>query len=189
MSELEAVNLMLFTIGEQPVNTLEVSGVAEVAIARDTLQETSRDVQADGWHFNTEHGWQCLPDTEGYIHLPRNCLHAFDPSKRHDVMQRGFRLYDRRRHAYEFDGPLALSMVLFLPFEELNHPARRYIFIKAARRFQERTFGSQVIEQFTGREEIDAKGAFQAADAAAANYNILHDNQPTLRTVEWDRGL
>jgi hypothetical protein len=189
MTELDAVNIMLMTIGEQKVNTLEVSGVVEVDIARSILHETTRDVQAAGWHFNTEHGVRYIPDTQGNIQLPRNCLQAFDPTKRLDVMQRGTRLYNRKTHDYVFKGPVTISMVILLPFDELNHPARRYIAIKAARRFQEREFGSQVTEEFVGREEMDAKAELQAADAAAANYNIIHDTNPNLRTVLWDRGL
>ena len=54
MTELEAVNVLLTTIGEAPVNTLTGNQVTDVTIANQVLTEVSREVQAQGWHFNTE---------------------------------------------------------------------------------------------------------------------------------------
>ena len=54
MTELEAVNILLTTIGEAPVNTLTGNQVTDVTIANQVLTEVSREVQAQGWHFNTE---------------------------------------------------------------------------------------------------------------------------------------
>lgn len=189
MAELDAVNQMLSSIGEQKVNSLESSGLTEVDIARDTLHETSRDVQAQGWHFNTDYAVRLLPDHTGVVHLPRNCLAAYDPTWRLDVMQRGGRLYDRKSRGFIFKNPVVVSLVTFLEFHELNHPARRFIAIKACRRFQERVQQSQITEEFLLREEQDAKNELLSADADAARYNIVHDNLPSARTAAWDLGL
>ena len=54
MTELEAVNILLTTIGEAPVNTLTGNQVTDVSIANQVLNEVSREVQSQGWHFNTE---------------------------------------------------------------------------------------------------------------------------------------
>ena len=53
-SELEAVNFMLDTIGEAPVSSIEGSGLVDVKIAVNTLAMVSRQVQVEGWAFNTD---------------------------------------------------------------------------------------------------------------------------------------
>ncbi len=47
-TELQAVNIMLALIGEQPVSTLE-SSYTEALLARTELQNTSRAVQKKGY--------------------------------------------------------------------------------------------------------------------------------------------
>jgi hypothetical protein len=54
MTELEAVNVLLTTIGEAPVNTLTGNQVTDVTVAKQVLLEISREIQSQGWHFNTE---------------------------------------------------------------------------------------------------------------------------------------
>ena len=49
-TELDAVNIMLNTIGESPVNSLDDGlPVADAAIARSVLREVTIDVQSPGW--------------------------------------------------------------------------------------------------------------------------------------------
>ena len=55
MTQLEAVNVLLTTIGEAPVNSLSGKQTTDVAIAQQVLNEVNREVQSRGWHFNTEY--------------------------------------------------------------------------------------------------------------------------------------
>ena len=52
-TKLMAVNTILSTVGEAPVNNL-TAVTADVRIAESVLDEVSREVQSAGWHFNTE---------------------------------------------------------------------------------------------------------------------------------------
>ena len=54
IEQLAAVNELLQSIGQAPVSTLDTSN-PDVSIAWNTLVSTSRDVQAEGWTFNSEH--------------------------------------------------------------------------------------------------------------------------------------
>lgn len=50
----DSVNVCLSVIGETPVNSITGSSLpTQVALAKQTLQEVNRDVQAKGWWFNT----------------------------------------------------------------------------------------------------------------------------------------
>ena len=55
-TKLETVNSMLGHIGETPVNSIADTNALPVsaAMAVTIVDEVSREVQAEGWHFNTE---------------------------------------------------------------------------------------------------------------------------------------
>jgi hypothetical protein len=60
-TELEAVNAMLASIGEAPIASLDSATAADVQTAISLLRNTTREVQARGWRFNTEFGFQIAP--------------------------------------------------------------------------------------------------------------------------------
>ena len=71
--ELPAVNQILASVGQAPVTTLDHTH-PDVAIAYDTLIQISREVQAEGWTFNTEYKVKLTPDTNDQIAYPSNVL-------------------------------------------------------------------------------------------------------------------
>ncbi|MEE8385644.1 MAG: hypothetical protein V3S01_06990 [Dehalococcoidia bacterium] len=54
MSKLEAVNEMLYDIGERPVSTINGTARLDVIRAEATLDRVTREVCASGWWFNRE---------------------------------------------------------------------------------------------------------------------------------------
>ena len=104
-TELEAVNKMLESIMESPVNTISTNDLpAEVQTAVNTLKEVSRDVQKEGFAFNTDEDFELLRDSEGHVYVPGNALDVdlTVDNQNADVVQRGLRLYDRKNHTYVF---------------------------------------------------------------------------------------
>ncbi|MBX6334124.1 hypothetical protein IRY61_02150 [Candidatus Saccharibacteria bacterium] len=184
-TELEAINTMLTTIGESPVNTVEDSGLLDVVIARQILHTTSREVQARGWHFNTEKNFPLQPTVDGTIVLPDTVLRVDTVGEYSDidVVVRGNRLYDRRNHTYTFKKPLNVDMVVLLPFEHLPEAARIYITIRASRIFQERVVGSETLSAFSRQDEIRALAALRDMDTETADYNVLKDNYAVARVL------
>ena len=74
-TKLEAVNSMLSTIGEAPVNSL-TSGLVDAETAETILNEVSRSVQAHGWNFNSEPDYTVAADTSGNVVLPTEIIRA-----------------------------------------------------------------------------------------------------------------
>jgi len=187
-TELDAVNLMLNSIGEAPVNSLDV-GLADVATARLTLWRTSREVQSRGWHFNTEEGITLSPTVEGHIPLPENTMRVDTNEQEYqdvDVVQRGNRLYDRKNHTYIFAKALKLDFIFFLNFEELPEAARWYITVKAARRFQNDVMGSETIYKFKKEDELEALSILKEAEGDTGDYNMFTGSYSVLNV--WHRG-
>lgn len=187
-TELDAVNIMLGTIGESPVSSLSNDqSMVDVALARQILREVATQVQEEGWHFNTEVNWKLLPTTDSKeLLLPANCIQV-DTSgydRGTDVVSRGSRLYDRTRHSYEFDKPLTVDMVILLDYHEIPQAGRHYIAIRAARVFQQRMVGSETLGGFTSQDEMRARAALKKLDSNTADYNILSGSWSVARILD-----
>lgn len=176
MTELDAVNVMLTSIGQAPVNTLTVPGIKDVSFAQLTLHNTSRNVQTRGWWFNRESDFPISVDAaSGHMLFPANAL-ACDPMDRsRDLVERGRRFYDKDRHTDDFSGeqPLKCDLTVFLVFEDLPQAARNYIATRAARLFQANNVGSQILYAFTKEEEQLAMVEMQRAEHRATQTNML----------------
>jgi len=185
-SELDAVNQMLVSIGEAPVNVLG-SGLQEAEIAQTTLTNISRDVQSQGWYFNTEIRYTLARNSDNEIVLPNNCVKV-DRTQVYrdydtDVVERNRKLYDRVTNSYIFDKDLVVNMVVLLEFNELPEVARRYITLKAARVFQDQTVGAQELHGYQINDEQFAYLALREAESESMDYNVF-DNYDTYRVLD-----
>lgn len=187
-TELDAINIMLGTIGESPVSSLAgESSMVDVSMARQILREISTQVQEEGWHFNSEIAWSLTPDAvTGEITLPSNCIQidTSGGSTTVDVAARGRRLYDRVNHTFVFSGSLTCDMVVLLSFDECPQSARHYIAIRAARVFQQRMVGSEALGGFTEKDEIRARASLRKFDGNTADYNILSGSWSVARILQ-----
>lgn len=171
-TELEAINVMLGTIGEQPVNSLDISTISEVSIAQNILFDVSREVQTRGYSWNTDTEYP-LALSEGEIPLPVNCIDVNVTSDTsHWIIQRGSRLYNRTDHTYVFTEGVEATIVWFLPYTDLPQAARNYITLRSARKFQVRILGSESIEKFTEIDENQAWLTLSAKEVDQGNYSM-----------------
>jgi len=186
-TKLEAVNTMLGVIGESPVNTISGSSLpVSVVMALNVLDEVSREVQSEGWHFNTEFEYPLVRNSSNKFSLPTNTLKIDTPIDKYtdiDVVQRGTSLYDRKNHTDVFNEDLEVTITFELAFEDLPQQFRTYINIKAARKFANRFLGSPEIESFTLRDEINAKATAVDSDSENADRTIF-DNYDVLRVID-----
>lgn len=187
LTELEAINIMLSTIGESPINSLSASqSTVDVGIAQSVLREVSIQVQEEGWQFNTEINWVLpLVAGTGELQIPLNCIQidTVGPDVHVDVSMRGQRLYDRINHTFVFTKSLTVDMVLLLEFTEMPQAARHYISVRAARVFQQRVIGSDTLGSFTKLDEALARASLKKLDSNNADYNILSGSWSVARIL------
>ncbi|MEM9750919.1 MAG: hypothetical protein AAF869_08215 [Pseudomonadota bacterium] len=188
-SELEAVNLMLATIGESPVSTLAQSGQVDAVIAHQTLSETSIDVQSRGWRFNTDKAYPLKREAAApwTIPVPATAVRidTVGADATLDLTVRGGKLWDRRNHSFSFPerAEIRADVVWLLPFDELPQAARRFIAVKAARIFQDRVVGSSTINRFTRRDEEMAEAGLRKFEAKTAKRSVLNSNWAVMRVL------
>ena len=192
MSELQAVNMMLTTIGEQPIaNINDKAGLQDASIAQDILHNTSRQVQSRGWIFNTDLQKILSPDnataTGGKIKIDTNVLRIDTTAKKRssktDIIERAGYLYDREKNTYLFTDDVTVDYVTFLPFDSLPESARRYISVKSARIFHDRVVGSSELHAFFQQDELQAWSDLLEYQSEVADFNIF-DDYDTFRIVD-----
>jgi hypothetical protein len=180
MTELEAVNEMLMSIGQAPVNSLAVTGIKDVAIARQRLRTALRSILSMGWWFNTDEAFDLTPDLDGNIVIPVNALKV--DSDGSDITERnldgkGRCLYNRAEQSFEFADPVTVRVVWGFEYEDIPQTARDYIGTVAARRFQSKVIGSQILDRFEQEDEIKAYIALIREDRASRRTNLFTGNR------------
>jgi len=189
-TELEAVNTMLTSIGEQPIQNLDdLAGLTDASIARQILNNVSRAVQSRGWVFNTDLDKVMKPDQYGEILLNDTILRVDTTTRMrdpdNDIIERGRRLYDRQKNTDKFDEgtEVKCNLIIYLNFKDLPEPARRYISIRAARIFHDRVVGSGELHRFYQEDELQAWSTLIEYEGDTADYNVF-DNYDVYRVVD-----
>lgn len=182
-TQLEAVNTMLGYIGEAPVNS--ISNTAELPVsaanAVTILDETSREVQSEGWHFNTTED-HVLSPVEDAITLPSNILQVdHEGSDDVDLVQRGLTLYDRKNRTSTFTKDIKVTIVELLDWDSLPEQARRYIALRSTRSLQARIVGSRELEALILRDEFAAKANLETSDNANSDRTIFDNYDASSR--------
>lgn len=192
MTELEAVNKMLRSIGQAPVNSLAVAGIGDVADAIDALTTTARDVQTVGYWFNTDENYDLTVGSDGYIRVPEGVL-ELDPqdplltvSVRLLPDESGFALWDGDNLTFTWAAATTVpcKIIWGFSFDTLPASARTYIATAAARRFQAQKVSSTILDRY---DEIDEERAFtlmQRRDRAARDTNTF---RRSLHHLRWGR--
>lgn len=186
MTELEAVNIMLRAIAENPVTTLDEDTIEDAQIALSTLREVSRGFQAEGWHFNTDYDYPISTDVNDKIPYPSTAAHC-DPmdTEGKDLVKRGGFFWDRENLTFTFPNvsSVKFKIVWLFDFEDLPHMARNYIAMVAARKFAMDIMGDEATVSWTTRDEQMARAKFVADDLRRADLNMLNASNSVNRAV------
>jgi len=193
-TELEAINTILSTIGEAPLNTLTGSLPVDGTIAKNVLSEVAREVQSQGWHFNTHINVTLARDTDNKVPIATNVVRVeLDPRKyskgQYDIVQRDSFLYNLAENKDTFDINFEkVKIVYLLPFNEIPEQAKRYITIRSARIFHDRTLGANTLHKFSVEDEAKALTILKQAESLTGDYSIF-DTPEQAYTVVRNNGV
>lgn len=188
-SQLDAVNILLASIAESPVSSLDPAEAVDVANAIQTLNETDLAVQAVGWWFNREYTLKLSPQSDGSIPLPNQTLMvtksvwsnmSATPCK---IVERAQKLYDNVGHTFIFTQAVCVDCVVRIGWDDLPEVVRRYITIRAAQTFQMRNQGSSSVAQITKDEVDQALATVQRYEGGSEQPNQITDNASMQRLI------
>ena len=177
-TELEAVNTILSTIGEAPLSTLTGSLPVDGTTAKNILNEISREVQSAGWHFNTQYKVDLTRDTDNKVPIGTDVVRVelsnkYDKSS-YDVVQRGNYLFNLAKNSNTFDQDFTENTLIYLlQFEDLPEQARRYITIRSARVFHDRTLGANTLHKFSSEDEARSLSVMKQAEMQTGDNTIF----------------
>jgi hypothetical protein len=178
-TKLDAVNLMLASIGQSPVNTLSGTLPKDVNKAVTALDSALREVLTQGWSFNSDTEYPMSVDGTGRIAVPSNAL-QIDPTYGQDYVPRydssapaGMFLYDKEKRSFnEYATTVNVNIVWAFEFEQVPQHARQYVAAKAGRKFQAGILASAVLHQFTRDDESEAYATFRRVEKRQQRFNI-----------------
>lgn len=176
-TELDAVNQILSSVGQAPVTTLDLQN-PEVSIVLNTLREVNRQIQSEGWVFNTERDYEMQPDSStNQILYPYNVLQMDANVKYHknqyDLVRRSGKLYDRLKHTYQFTEPVHVDLTWYFDFTDVPPPIQAYIVARAARMCATKLIGDQEINKLLAEQEIYTKAAALEYECNQGDYSMF----------------
>ena len=183
-TELSAVNSILGAIGQSPVTgDVQNNSNPEVSYIYNILTEVNKDVQNEGWHFNTEYHVKVQPeDTTKYLTLPtktlRYTLNDGLADKTMDLVVRNGRLYDLVDHTDEFDNEVYLDIVTLYAFTDLPNVFQRYITYRAAVRAAAQLVSNPSLVQLLSQDEAKSRAACMEYECDMGNpsfFGAPHD--------------
>ena len=187
-TELDAVNSILMSVGESPVNTLTVQS-PEVVIAQKTLRQVCREIQAEGWCFNTEYQYPITLDSNNHVVIPNNVLQIdlnhFKHLNDFDVIRKKDsgveKLYDKFEHRFNFentsDSKVYCDIIWMVEFEDMPEAFRDYVTTRATRIASNRMVNDPRASELMAPDEVMARAVAIEYDATQADYNIFNDAQ------------
>ena len=193
-TELESVNVILSTIGESPLNSLSGSLPVDGTVAKNVLSEISREVQSAGWHFNTHYKATLTRDTNNKIPVGTNVVRVeldpnLVPKADYDLVQRDGFLFNMAKNTDIFDRNFEdVTQVLLLPFNEIPEQAKRYITIRSARVFHDRTLGANTLHKFSQEDEKQALSILRNAEARTGDFTIFDTPEQIYTIARNNRG-
>lgn len=185
ITELDAVKSMLAGLGELPASSLD-DGHPLVPPARLSLSVSNTREQSKGWWFNTERV-RIIPDTEGYIYVPADCLRVDPVCQGHNFVQRGRRLYKPSdptiANKYTFTEEVDCTMIREVPFEDLPAMAQQVVSLSAQLEFMKNYDADANKIKFVSQLYTTALITLNAEHTRNVGANILRSRVSSSRVI------
>ena len=169
-TELSAVNAILGSIGQSPINGLDFAN-PEISFIYNLLKESNQDVQNEGWTFNIEyHIKENVSTTDNKIIIESDVIRidmedghdrTRDFVRRKDTTDGIWKMYDRVNHTFEFpdDDYFYVNKVRLLKFEDIPNVFQRYIIYKASGRAAVQLVSNAQLQRMLATFEQQARAA------------------------------
>jgi len=187
-TELDAVNSILMSVGESPVNSLSVQS-PEVVIAQKTLQQVCREILAEGWKFNTETQYPITLDANDHAIIPANVLqidlNRFRHPDAYDTVRKSdsgtMKLYDLHEHSFKFEnstgGKIYVDIIWMIEFGDIPEVFKDYITVRATRIASNRMVNNPEAAELISVDEAQARATALEYDTQQGDYNIFNNQE------------
>lgn len=177
MTEIDAINKMLRYLGELPIpNSISLGDLPEgheALIAKQILEETSRELQEDRWWFNST-SMTFTPDTNGYIMMPPNFIGMYANDK---YILYGNDLYDKTQQTKLFTSPVTLDVLLELSFSDIPYIVKTLIVLRASKQLHTSLNGDETTKQDLEKSIIEQSIKVNRENTRQLKTNLIRGNR------------
>jgi hypothetical protein len=151
----------------------------DVAIALNTLREVSREVQAEGWSYNTEFDYKITPDSNDEIRIADDVLQmdlnqGYPENIEKDAIFRGGKLYDKKAHSYKWTvETVYVDIVWYFDWESIPTPIQAYIVSRAAAIVSSRIIGDTNQYQILQQKELTTRSQALEYECNQGDYTFF----------------
>ena len=181
-TELSAVNAILGAIGQSPVTSINKTN-PEIGFIYNLLRDANVDLQAEGWHFNTERHVKYRPEdvdgakkiTIGTDILKMDVTDGWS-KRNYDVVKRNGYLYDKYDHTDDWDeltDGIDLDIVKLISYDDLPEVFKRYVIYKAAVRAATQLVGNPQLAQLLAQQEALSRAAIMEYECNQGNHTMF----------------
>lgn len=174
MSKIDAVNIVLSSIGSAPIDTLDENDDVDVDNILRLLDRVSRQVQMQGWDFNTYSEYTMTPDALTKKILWNNSIIKYKSTDSNTYVKRGDYLYNMTDSTFLFAKAIELKAIIAVDFEDLPQAFIDYVTAKVAVEFQARYLGDTDVSQDLMSELQEAAQGLTDYDLNMGSYNMLN---------------
>jgi hypothetical protein len=173
-TELSAVNLMLASLGERPVSSLESRQRLDVQRAVTTLNEVNVLWQTRSWWFNQETEVPLTPNASGEYVIDGSCVKVDASDKTiMNFVKRGARLWDTDTQTFTGHTEiLYVDWTRLIPFDDCPETFKMWVARRAGTIFQQRSVGSPTLFEFTNRAADEAYAILQQEETDQEDINL-----------------
>ena len=179
---LDAVNVCLENIGEQPVDNLDNEQIQDARIAERTILEVHKEGQVRGWSWNSEFSYPFKVDVNtNEIVVPQTVVEFVPNPYRYNgrFQLRGTRVYDLVNRTFNMDAStteIEADVIWLLSWDSVPEAYNRWVTIRGARIFSDRTLGSESLFKYTLKDEQDAQAILERVELQQESPNMLSGN-------------
>tara|TARA_R110002012_G_scaffold35401_1_gene101124 strand:+ start:125 stop:778 length:654 start_codon:yes stop_codon:yes gene_type:complete len=196
LTELEAVNRILSSVGAEKVSALtNLSLIADSAYTQ--LRDSLRDLQSHPWGFNTEYEVEFTAADSKITIADSDYIAAIDLDPRHaqnlDVVLRDDagtqRLWDRKTHtfaAFTSGSVYKATVTYYLQYEDCPEIVKIFVMSMAAVNFQASQVGNGQVDAILRQNLATAKAAFMSYESAQESWSIW-DNYDFFKVVSGEQ--
>jgi hypothetical protein len=151
----------------------------DVAIALNTLREVSREVQAEGWSYNTEFDYKITPDSNNEIRIADDVLQmdlngGYHENIEKDAIFRGGKLYDKKAHSYKWTAETVyVDIVWYFDWESIPAPIQAHIVARAAAIVSSRIIGDSNQYQILQQKEAVTRSQAMEYECNQGDYTFF----------------
>ncbi len=151
----------------------------DVAIALNTLREVSREVQSEGWSFNTEFDYKITPDNNNEIKIAEDVLQmdlnqGYPENIEKEAIFRGGKLYDKKKHSYTWTAEhVYVDIVWYFSWENIPAPIQAHIVARAAAIVSSRIIGDSNQYQILQQKELTTRSQAMEYECNQGDYTFF----------------